>query len=81
MVDLDKLNSTHTTKLSRFGVEEKKPIEVLDFYATAIANGYSPAQAESLAKWKAHDFIIFINNMTRADGKPKEWVFKKVVPP
>lgn len=51
--------------------------KVLDQYATAIANGYTDGQAQTLATWTQEEFVIFINDMIRFDGKPKEWVFKK----
>lgn len=45
------------------------PVPKLDIRATALENGYTEGQAETLCRWREKDVITFISNMTRADGK------------
>lgn len=50
----------------------------IDKYATAVANGYSPSQAEALADWTDFAFVTFMNEMILPSHIPKKsWIFEK----
>jgi hypothetical protein len=47
----------------------------IDQYQTALANGYSPGQAESLASWPLKNFMVFMSTMVRGDCGKRVWVY------
>ena len=47
----------------------------LDVKATALANGYSEGQAETLAMWTEKEVIALVSDMIRVDGKKPVFVW------
>lgn len=48
----------------------------VDKFKTAILNGYTEGQARALEMWSNEDFLIFMGEVIRADGKRVQLMYE-----